>query len=134
MPLPTPFVVKKGSWARASVASLMPSPVSRDRDANERIWRQPGLFAAIFVVTSDSERPTLRHGIASVHCEIDQSELKLVRINLNRAYFWRNLGVNNDAWTNRMPQEIQHIGYQFLQFNEFDFQFLPPGKREKSGS
>src|SRR4029079_12057671 len=94
----------------------------------KRSWRKRGPLGAVLVVTSDSERTTFRHGIARVDGEIDQSQFKLVGIDLNSANLWGDLCANKDGWANGMPQEIQHFRYQRLQRDAFNFQLLPPGK------
>src|ERR1700730_4003599 len=46
--------------------------------------------------------------------------------------FGHNIKIDRDARANRLAQEIQHIGYELLNFNSFELEFLAPGKGQQS--
>jgi hypothetical protein len=100
--------------------------------ADEWVSRQANLLAMVLVVTGNRQGPALRHRVARIYREIDESQFKLVGIDLDRAYFRRNFDVNRDVRADRVTQEVQHFWNQLLQGDELDLQFLSPRKGEKT--
>src|ERR1700719_404417 len=46
--------------------------------------------------------------------------------------FGHDIKIDRNARANRLAQEIQHIGYELLNLNGFELEFLAPGKCQQS--
>src|SRR5262245_30453218 len=80
VPLPTSLVVKNGSTARAHVGGHA-AAIVRDRDANVAARRADEIFIVQdHIPCLDFENTAVRHGVARVQSEVEQSRLQLRRV------------------------------------------------------
>ena len=93
-----------------------PRRYRRRRPAHSRRAADRCASAAASVATGDRQRSALRHGVARIHRQVHERELELVGVDLDRLDVGRDVDADRDAGTDRMPQEIQHIGNEHLQF------------------
>jgi hypothetical protein len=106
-------------WLRAGIGD-----VDSDILAARKRLRDVILPARCFVAAGDRQRASLGHGVARVHREIHERELELVGIDLDGSPFGQYVDLDRDVGTDGLPQEIQHLGNEFLDLDGLELELL----------
>ena len=134
MPLPTGLVVKNGSNARSSTSGAMPQPVSVTLIFTySPAWMSPTwLAASVTFSRGDAHHAAAVHRVARVDREIDDRIFELVRIDVGRPGFRREVDLDADPLAQRAVEQVGHAADQLIAVDALGQQRLGAGEGQQA--
>ena len=88
-------------------------------------------YTAIDVFGRDRDDPAVRHRVAGVHAEVDDSELELARVDLHRPHLLPELHPDLDVAAERSVEHRAHAGQVGGQVDRFRIHRTAPRERQQ---
>ena len=131
--MPTSLVVKNGSNTRGKTSGGMPLPVSATRTATNSPLKpsSAALAAQQHRLGADGQRAARRHGVARIEGEIEQRQLELAGVDLDRAGPPRHAEPDVDVAAQRAAEHVLDLRQPLGEIDHAGLMHLPPREREQ---